>query len=104
MIARIWHGWTHPENADAYEELLRTRILPGIRQAAGCRGMHLFRRAAGSEVEFVTLLFFDSMEAVKAWAGDHFEVAVVPPEARRLLARFDQRSAHFETRFSLPVE
>jgi hypothetical protein len=98
LIARIWHGWTTPANADAYEELLRTRILPGIRQKNVCRGIHLFRRDAGGEVEFVTLLYFDSLDAVKKFAGERYDVAVVPPEARKLLARFDERSAHYESR------
>lgn len=97
MIARIWHGWTAPENAAAYEELLRSTILPPIRQKPGCRGVHLFRREHGAEVEFVTLLYFDSLDAVRAFAGEHFDVAVVPPAARKLLARFDERSAHYET-------
>jgi antibiotic biosynthesis monooxygenase (ABM) superfamily enzyme len=96
MIARIWHGWATPENADAYETLLRTQILPRIRKAPGCRGISLFRRGRGAEVEFVTLLLFESLEAVKAWAGDHYEVAVVPPEARKLLKRFRERSRHYE--------
>lgn len=95
MIARLWHGWTKPENADAYEELLRTRILPGIRRKPGCTEIHLFRREAGNEVEFVTLLFFDSLDAVKAFAGEQYEVAVVPPEAQRLLARFNPKSVHY---------
>jgi heme-degrading monooxygenase HmoA len=108
MIARMWHGWTTPENAGAYEALLRNEILPRIRTAAGCRGIHLFRRGRGEEVEFVTLLLFDSLDAVKAWAcpesaeggrraGDHYETAVVPPEARKLLKRFRERSRHYET-------
>ena len=97
MIARIWHGWTKPENANSYEELLRTRILPAIRQKSGCQGIHLFRRAAGAEVEFVTLLFFDSLEAIRKFAGEDYEMAVVPLEARKLLARFDERSTHYET-------
>lgn len=97
MIARIWHGWTAPANADAYENLLRTRILPGIQQAHDCKGIHLFRRAAGDEVEFITLLFFDSLDTIRKFAGEDYAVAVVPPEARKLLARFDQRSQHYET-------
>lgn len=97
MIARMWHGWTTPENAEAYETLLRTQILPRIRQAPGCREIRLFRRGRGAEVEFVTLLLFDSLDAVKAWAGDHYETAVIPPEARKLLKRFRQQSRHYET-------
>ncbi len=101
MIARMWHGWTKPEDAEAYETLLRTQILPGIRKAAGCQGIHLFRRGRDAEVEFVTLLFFDSLDGVKAWAGDHYDVAVVPPEARKLLKRFRERTRHYEARLSL---
>lgn len=97
MIARIWHGWTAPANADAYENLLRTKILPGIKQAHDCKGIHLFRRTAGNEVEFITLLFFDSLDVIRKFAGEDYEVAVVPPEARKLLARFDERSQHYET-------
>lgn len=97
LIARIWHGWTTPANADAYENLLRTKILPGIRQTHDCKGIHLFRRHAGDEVEFITLLFFDSLETIRKFAGEDYEAAVVPPEARRLLARFDARSQHYET-------
>ncbi|HSL66384.1 MAG TPA: antibiotic biosynthesis monooxygenase [Gaiellaceae bacterium] len=97
MISRIWHGWTRPEEADEYERLLRAEILPGIRRVSGYRGATLLRRAAGDEVEFVTITVFDSIEAVRAFAGDDYEAAVVPPEARRLLRRFDERSAHYET-------
>jgi len=97
MIARIWHGWTAPANADAYENLLRTKILPGIKQGHDCKGIHLFRRRVGDEVEFITLLFFDSLDTIRKFAGEDYEVAVVPPEARKLLARFDERSQHYET-------
>lgn len=97
MIARVWHGWTTREHADAYAELLRTRILPGIHRVKGYRGAYLLRRDAGPEVEFVTLTFFDSLDAVRAFAGEDSEAAVVSPEARKLLARFDARSRHYET-------
>jgi hypothetical protein len=100
MIARIWHGWTSPSNADAYESLLRTEIFVGIkdRHLAGYRGIHLFRRNVGDEVEFVTLMWFDSIDAVRVFAGDDYEAAVVPPKARTLLSRFDARSQHYEVR------
>ena len=99
MISRIWHGWTTRENADAYEALLQAEILPGItnRQIEGFLGVHLLRRDVEDEVEFVTICWFDAWEAVRAFAGEDYEVAVVPPEARRLLARFDPRSQHYET-------
>jgi heme-degrading monooxygenase HmoA len=101
MIARIWHGWTIPDNAAAYETLLRTKILPGIHRVPGHEGAYLLRRDAGDEVEFVTLTLFASMVAVRAFAGEDSEVAVVPPEARKLLSHFDQRSVHYEV-VSLP--
>lgn len=99
MIARLWHGWTSTEDAAAYEELLRTEILPGIagREIRGYGGAHLLRRSAGDEVEFVTILWFDSLEAVREFAGEEHEGAVVPPAARELLSRFDRTSRHYET-------
>lgn len=102
MIARIWHGWTRPEDADAYETLLRTQVLPGIaqRDIPGYEGAHLLRRNAGDEEEFVTVLWFDSIESVRAFVGEDHEVAYVPPAARRLLSRFDERSAHYDTRLT----
>jgi len=98
MISRLWHGWTTRENADAYEALLRHEIFLGIRSRRldGFRGIHLLRRDAGPEVEFVTIMWFDSLEAVRAFAGDDYEVAVVPPKARQLLSRFDAHSAHYQ--------
>jgi heme-degrading monooxygenase HmoA len=100
MIARLWRGWTTAADADAYEALLRNEILPGIgrRRIAGFHGIELLRRPAGDEVEFVTLMWFDSIDAVRAFAGPDHEVAVVPPAARALLVRFDARSAHYEVR------
>jgi heme-degrading monooxygenase HmoA len=97
MIGRLWHGWATRANAPAYEALLRSEVLPGIHRVPGYRGAYLLRRDLGEEVEFVTLTLFDSMDAVRAFAGEDFEKAVVPPKARRLLARFDERSAHYET-------
>ena len=100
MISRIWHGWTIPENADAYEALLKEEIFVGIgdRQIPGYRGIHLLRRDVGDEVEFVTVMWFDSLDAVRIFAGEDYEVAVVPAKARALLAHFDARSQHYEVR------
>ena len=94
MMSRVWYGWTIPANADAYESLLKSEIFIGIqnRQIAGYRGIHLFRRNVGDEVEF------DSIGAVRAFAGEDYEVAVVPPKARALLSRFDARSQHYEVK------
>lgn len=101
MITRIWHGYTKPENADAYEALLKSEILPGIHRIAGFQGATLLRRPKGPEVEFVTLCYFDNLDSVRAFAGEDYEQCVVPPEARKLLAHFDQRSAHYDTIFKL---
>lgn len=104
MITRIWHGWTTPANAAAYEKLLLTEIFSGIaaRRIAGYRGISLCRREAGVEVEFVTIMWFDSLDAVRAFAGEDYAAAVVPPKARAVLSRFDAVSAHYETTVSPP--
>ena len=96
MIARLWHGWTSPENAAAYEEFLRTTMFPSMHRIDGFLGADLLRREDGDEVAFVTITRFESLDAVRAFAGDEYEVAVVEPEARALLARFDERSTHYE--------
>ena len=101
MISRIWHGWTTHANADAYETLLRNEVLPGIHRVRGFKGAHLLRRDVKDGVEFVTITLFDSLDAVKEFAGEDYEVAVILPEAHRLLSRFDARSAHYETVFQL---
>jgi heme-degrading monooxygenase HmoA len=100
MISRIWHGWTTLANADAYEALLKTEIFIGIKNRGipGYRGIHLLRRNLDDEVEFVTVMWFDSIEAVKVFAGAEFEVSVVPSKARVLLSRFDERSQHYEVK------
>jgi len=100
MICRLWHGWTTQSNADAYEHLLRSEIFHGIaeRGIPGYQGIELLRRRAEPLVEFVTLMWFDSLDSVRAFAGDDYETAVVPPAARALLERFDARSAHYEVR------
>jgi heme-degrading monooxygenase HmoA len=96
VIARIWHGWTAPENADPYEEFLRTTMFPSIHDVDGFRGADLLRRDGDGEVAFITITRFESLDAVKRFAGDDYQRAVVEPEARRLLSRFDERSAHYE--------
>lgn len=102
MILRIWHGWTAPEKADAYESLLKREIFEGIERKGlvGFRGIELLRRQAGDEVEFMTIMRFDAIENVKAFAGEDYEVAYVPAVARRVLKRFDESSRHYELRES----
>jgi heme-degrading monooxygenase HmoA len=103
MIGRIWHGWTSPENAEIYERLLKEEIFLGIqeRNIQGYHGINLFRREGDDEVEFITLMWFDSIEAVHAFAGADYEVAVVPANARAVLKRFDTHSQHYDVRADL---
>ncbi|MFQ5676083.1 MAG: antibiotic biosynthesis monooxygenase [bacterium] len=101
MITRIWHGWTAPDNANKYEKLLKEEIFPGIagKNVAGCKEIQLLRRVLeNNEVEFITIMQFDSWEAVRQFAGEDYEQAYVPPKARELLKRFDERSQHYEIR------
>jgi hypothetical protein len=100
MISRVWHGWTTAENADTYEALLRSEIFPGIvaKKVVGFERIELFRRELGTEVEFMTVMWFTSLEAVKSFAGEDHEAAYVPASARAVLARFDDRSRHYEVR------
>jgi len=100
MINRIWHGWTTPENADVYESLLKKDIFAGIenRNISGCKGIKLLRRNIGAEEEFITVMLFESIDAVREFAGEDYEAAVVPHAARAVLSRFDERSQHYEIR------
>jgi antibiotic biosynthesis monooxygenase (ABM) superfamily enzyme len=98
MICRLWRGWTTPENADTYESVVRGEVIPGIEamNIAGFRHIDLMRREIGDEVEFVTLMWFDDIDSVKAFMGEDYEVSHVPAAARAVLARRDERSAHFD--------
>ena len=100
MISRIWHGWTTPENAYTYENLLKTEIFPGIaaKGISGYRGIQLLKRPLEDEVEFITIMWFESWDAVKQFAGEDYEKAYVPPKPREVLSRFDERSQHYEIR------
>ena len=100
MVSRIWHGYTTGEKADTYEDLLKKEIFIGIenRKIKGYKGIDLLRRNLGSEVEFITIMWFDAINTVRDFAGEDYEQAVVPPAARKLLSRFDERSQHYEVR------
>jgi len=100
MVLRIWHGWTAPGDADAYEALLKGEVFAGIgaRRIEGYRGIELLRRDGAEQVEFITIMRFDSIASVRKFAGADYEVAVVPAAARALLSRFDSRSQHYELR------
>ena len=96
MIARIWHGYTRPEHADAYESMLKPELLPGISKVQGYRGSYLLRGNAGAEIEFVTIMLWDSIDAIRAVTGPDCETAVIPEERRKYLSRFDPKSRHYE--------
>jgi heme-degrading monooxygenase HmoA len=96
MIGRMWRGRATAENADAYEDLLRTRVLPGIETINGYQGAYLMRRKVEDGTEFVTLTLFDSLNAVREFAGPDYETAVVIPEAEALLWSFDETATHYE--------
>lgn len=97
MICRIWHGWTTPGNADAYEAIVRGEVIPGIeaRKIPGFRHIDLLRREGDAEVEFVTMMWFDDLDAIRAFMGDDYTVAHVPTRARAVLARFDDHATHY---------
>lgn len=97
MIARIWHGWCPTTaHADAYEAMLKPELLPGLSKVPGYRGGYLLRRSNGDEIEFVTILIWDSLEAIKAVAGPDYERAMVPEERRTHLVRWDEKARHFD--------
>lgn len=96
MIARVWHGYTTPENADAYEAMLKPEPLPGLAKIKGYRGSYVLRRNSGAEVEFITILLWDSIDSIRAVAGADYETAVVPEPRRKVLSRYDAKALHYE--------
>lgn len=98
MIARHWRGWTKAQNADAYETLLKTRVLPDLAKITGYRGGYVLRDDTANEVEFVVINLFDSVEAVRAFAGADYSTPVFEPEARLLLSRIETIAHHYEVR------
>ena len=98
MIARHWRGWTRIENADAYEELLKSKVLPGLKKIEGYRGGYIFRSDETEEAEFVVVNFFESVAAVERFAGSNYAVPVFEPEAKALLSRVEPIAKHYEVR------
>jgi len=100
MISRIWHGYTTGDNADTYESLLQKEIFVGIanRNIEGYRGIQLLRRELPAETEFITIMWFDSVDSVRKFAGEDYEKAVVPEAAQKVLSHYDERSAHYVVR------
>jgi antibiotic biosynthesis monooxygenase (ABM) superfamily enzyme len=97
MFTRLWHGWTTAEKADAYQRFLFEELFPSMRELPGFRGAEVLSRLDGDEVAFVTLTRFDSLDDVRAFAGDDYEVPVIEPQALALLSRYDDRALHYET-------
>lgn len=97
MICRVWHGWTSRANADAYEAVVRGEVIPGIEamRIAGFLHIDLLRRDLESEVEFMTVMWFHDLESITRFVGDDYTRSHVPPAARAVLARFDERAAHY---------
>jgi heme-degrading monooxygenase HmoA len=98
MIARVWRGWTLPEHADAYENMLRQTVLPALRKIDGYHGGYILRDERADEVEFMVVNLFQSLDAVREFAGPDHTVAVFEPEARRLLAKIEPLARHYEVR------
>jgi heme-degrading monooxygenase HmoA len=99
MILRIWHGWTKPEDATNCETLIRHELTQGAaHQVAGYRGAQLLRKRTATEVELITMIWFDSLDAVRAFAGTEYDAAVIAPKVRPLLSRFDTTVEHYEVR------
>lgn len=99
MICRMWHGWTSLANADGYEHYLRDELFPRLERelkAHGYRGFHILRLDGPDETEFVTMVWFESLAAVRSFAGEDYDVPVISPKAAALLAHYDKRCRHYE--------
>ncbi len=97
MLSRIWHGYTTKDNADTYESLLQKEIFVGIanKKIEGYRGIQLLRRELSAETEFITIMWFDSVDSVKKFASEDYEKAVVPDAAQKVLSHYDKVSTHY---------
>jgi len=96
VIARVWHGYTKPEHAGSFEAMLKPELLPGVSKVKGYRGSYLLRREMGAEVEFITIMLWDSIDVIRSVAGADYEKAVIPEERRKYLSRYDAKASHYE--------
>jgi heme-degrading monooxygenase HmoA len=99
VITRLWRGWAPADRAQEYERHYRTEVLAVLQGVAGFEGARLLQRTTGDETEFVSLTFFDDLDAIRAFAGPDYETAVVADEARDVLVQFDDHVGHYETAF-----
>ena len=99
MVVRMWRGWTKGQDADRYERHYRSEVLATLRQVPGFCGARLLRREVGEETEFVSLTFFEDLDAIRAFAGEDYDKAVVAGEAREVLVRYDARVRHYDLAF-----
>jgi heme-degrading monooxygenase HmoA len=97
MVARHWRGWTNVEDADGYERFLKEKVMAGLASIEGYKGGYVLR-GDGEEAEFVVVNFFESLEAVKRFAGPDYTTPVFEPEAKRFLSRIEPFAAHYEVR------
>lgn len=97
-IKRVWHGWTTPQNADQYQELLHNVVFPGIeaKNMDGFRCIELLRRDQKDEVEFITIMTFDSLQDLKDFQGKDYEKSYIPEEAKKVLKRWNEKADHFQ--------
>jgi hypothetical protein len=98
LIARHWRGWTKIQDADTYQDLLQQKVVPGLMGIEGYKGGHILRKDGPQEAEFVVINFFESLDAVKKFAGPNYATPVFEPEAEKLLSRIEPLANHYEVR------
>jgi len=108
MIVRMWRGQAKAANADAYERFVTTTVFAELPAIPGHRGAYLLRRPisteSGNEVEFVAVTLWESLAAIRGFAGETIDRAVVEPEARAVLSNFDDFVRHFELAHAAPCD
>ncbi|MDN5204978.1 hypothetical protein QQ008_26545 [Fulvivirgaceae bacterium BMA10] len=100
MIARIWYGWTAPENAEEYERLLLNEVLPSISQKSGSgyKGHQVLKKTSATEIEFMTIIYFDSIATIKQFVGEDYQTAHIPEPAGKLLSKYNKKVEHYEVK------
>jgi len=102
MIVRMWSGRATAANADAYERFVTSQVFAALPRIDGHRGACLLKRPLEDDVEFIAVTLWESLDAIRAFAGDAIDRAVVEPEARAVLASFDDTVRHFELAYGAP--